>query len=139
MLLFSSMLIIPVTKYKKVKGLYFEKTSQVEQLQNTLANQRLSQSRTSLDDSEYMTRFQRLDGATTNLAFNIRKDWRTVPAWLSQSVNQDAMNIGKQEMTAVGRACITKFIVDEIFSRTLQPGLEAELRRNLKAVEQNIR
>ncbi|KAL5326745.1 hypothetical protein ACEPPN_004434 [Leptodophora sp. 'Broadleaf-Isolate-01'] len=128
-----------MTKYKKVKGLYFEKTSQVEQLQNTLANQRLSQSRTSLDDSEYMTRFQRLEGATTNLAFNIRKDWRTVPAWLSQSVNQDAMKIGKQEMTAVGRACITKFLVDEIFNRTFHPGLEADLSGNLKAVEQNIR
>jgi len=128
-----------MAKYKKVKGLYFEKTSQVEQLQNTLANQRLSQSRTSLDDSEYMTRFQRLEGATTNLAFNIRKDWRTVPAWLSQSVNQDAMKIGKQEMTAVGRACITKFLVDEIFNRTFHPGLEADLSTNLKAVEQNIR
>ncbi|KAH7360728.1 hypothetical protein BKA65DRAFT_191534 [Rhexocercosporidium sp. MPI-PUGE-AT-0058] len=128
-----------MTKYKKVKGLYFEKTSQVEQLQNTLANQRLSQSRTSLDDSEYMTRFQRLEGATTNLAFNIRKEWRTVPAWLSQSVNQDAMKIGKQEMTAVGRACITKFLVDEIFNRTFHPGLESDLSGNLKAVEQNIR
>ncbi|KAI9048963.1 hypothetical protein LZ554_006812 [Drepanopeziza brunnea f. sp. 'monogermtubi'] len=128
-----------MTKYKKVKGLYFEKTAQVEQLQNALANQRLSQSRTSLDDSEYMTRFQRLDGATTNLAFNIRKHWRTVPAWLSQSVNQDAVKIGKQEMTAVGRACITKFLVDEIFNRTFHPGLEVELSTNLKAIEKNIR
>ncbi|PBP22728.1 hypothetical protein BUE80_DR006398 [Diplocarpon rosae] len=128
-----------MNKYKKVKGLYFEKTSQVEQLQNTLANQRLSQSRTSLDDSEYMTRFQRLDGATTNLAFNIRKDWRTVPAWLAQSVNQDATKTGKQEMIAVGRACITKFLMDEIFNRTLHPGLEPGLGLNLKNVERNIR
>ncbi|KAL2074754.1 hypothetical protein VTL71DRAFT_8533 [Oculimacula yallundae] len=128
-----------MTKYRKVKSLYFEKTAQVEQLQNTLANQRLSQSRTSLDDSEYISRFQRLEGATTNLAFNIRKDWRTVPAWLSQSVNQDAIKIGKQEMTAVGRACITRFLVDEIFNRTFHPGLEADLSTNLKAVEQNIR
>lgn len=122
-----------------MKGLYFDKTSQVEQLQNTLANQRLSQSRTSLDDSEYMTRFQRLDGATTNLAFNIRKDWKTVPSWLSQHVNQDAMKIGKQEMTAVGRACIAKFLVDEIFNRTFHPGLETGLSSSLKTVEQNIR
>ncbi|CZS99778.1 uncharacterized protein RAG0_08103 [Rhynchosporium agropyri] len=128
-----------MTKYKKVKSLYFEKTAQVEQLQNTLANQRLSQSRTSLDDSEYISRFQRLEGATTNLAFNIRKDWRTVPAWLSQSVNQDAMKIGKQEMTAVGRACVTRFLVEEIFNRTFHPGLEADLSTNLKAVEHNIR
>jgi len=119
--------------------LYFDKTAQVEQLQNTLANQRLSQSRTSLDDSEYMTRFQRLDGATTNLAFNIRKDWRSIPAWLAQYVNQDALKIGKQEMTAVGRACITKFLVDEIFSKTFHPGLEGELSSHLKVIEQNIR
>ncbi|ESZ98019.1 hypothetical protein SBOR_1550 [Sclerotinia borealis F-4128] len=133
-------------KYKKVKGLYFDKTAsveqlqgQVEQLQNTVANQRLSQSRTSLDDGEYTSRFQRLDGAITNLAFNIRKDWRTVPAWLSQSVNRDAMSIGKQEMTAVGRACITRFLVDEIFNRTFHPGLESELSLSLKTIEQNIR
>ncbi|RDL40446.1 Uncharacterized protein BP5553_00425 [Venustampulla echinocandica] len=126
-------------KYKKVKGLYFDKTAQVEQLQNTLANQRLSQSRTSLDDSEYMTRFQRLDGATTNLAFNIRKDWRMIPAWLGPYVNQDAMKIGKQEMTAVGRACITKFLVDEIFNRSFHPGLEVGLSNSLKFIEQNIR
>ena len=128
-----------VQKYKKVKGLYFDKTSQVEQLQNTLANQRLSQSRTSLDDSEYMTRFQRLDGATTNLAFNIRKDWRSVPSWLAQYVNQDALKIGKQEMTGVGRACITRFLVDEIFNKTFHPGLEGELSTSLKNIEQNIR
>jgi hypothetical protein len=128
-----------VTKYKKVKGLYFDKTAQVEQLQNTLANQRLSQSRTSLDDSEYMTRFQRLDGAITNLAFNIRKDWRSVPSWLSGYVNQDAIKIGKQEMTAVGRACIAKFLVDEIFTNCFHPGLEGGLSAELKNIEQNIR
>ncbi|KUJ21106.1 uncharacterized protein LY89DRAFT_426796 [Mollisia scopiformis] len=128
-----------LTKYKKVKGLYFDKTAQVEQLQNTLANQRLSQSRTSLDDSEYMTRFQRLDGAITNLAFNIRKEWRSVPNWLSQYVNQDAIKIGKQEMTAVGRACITKFLVEEIFTNCFHPGLEGGLSADLKNIEQNIR
>ncbi|POS87251.1 hypothetical protein EPUL_002016, partial [Erysiphe pulchra] len=128
-----------VTKYKKVKGLYFEKTAQVEQLQNTLANQRLSQSRTSLDDSEYMTKFQRLEGAVTNLAFNIRKDWQNVPGWLSQSVNHDAIKIGKHEMTAVGRAVITKFLVDEIFDQIFHPGLPVELSRSLKAIEKNIR
>jgi len=134
------MLLIPaVQKYKKVKGLYFDKTAQVEQLQNTLANQRLSQSRTSLDDSEYMTRFQRLDGATTNLAFNIRKDWRSIPPWIAPYVNQDAMKVGKQEMTAVGRACITRFLVEEIFTKSFHPGLEVELSENLKNIEQNIR
>ena len=37
-------------KYQKVKKYYFEKESQVHQLQNTIAHQRLSASRTSLDD-----------------------------------------------------------------------------------------
>jgi len=128
-----------VQKYKKVKGLYFDKTAQVEQLQNTLANQRLSQSRTSLDDSEYMTRFQRLDGATTNLAFNIRKDWHTIPNWLIPYVNQEALKVGKQEMTAVGRACISRFLMDEVFNRTFHPGLEGDLSTSLKGIEQNIR
>jgi hypothetical protein len=119
--------------------LYFDKQAQVEQLQNTLANQRLSQSRTSLDDSEYMARFQRLDGAAINLAFNIRKDWRTVPGWVAHSVNQDALKIGKQEMTAVGRACIAKFLVEHIFNKTFHPGLETGLSSSLKTIEQNIR
>jgi hypothetical protein len=86
-----------------------------------------------------MTRFNRLDGATTNLAFNIRKDWRSVPAWLAQSVNQEALKIGKQEMTAVGRACITKFLIEHIFSKTFHPGLETGLSCSLKTIEQNIR
>jgi hypothetical protein len=86
-----------------------------------------------------MTRFQRLDGATTNLAFNIRKDWRSIPSWIAQYVNQDALKIGKQEMTGVGRACITRFLVEEIFSKTFHPGLEGELSTNLKNIEQNIR
>lgn len=49
------------------------------------------------------------------------------------------MKIGKQEMTAVGRACISKFLIDEIFSRTFHPGLDTDLSTSLKTVEQNIR
>jgi hypothetical protein len=49
------------------------------------------------------------------------------------------MEVGKQEMTAVGRACITKFLVDEIFNKTFHPGLDSELSANLKNIEQNIR
>ncbi|KAI9733454.1 MAG: hypothetical protein M1818_007202 [Claussenomyces sp. TS43310] len=128
-----------VIKYKKVKGLYFERQAQVEQLQNTLANQRLSQSRTSLDDSEYATRFNRLDGAIKEIAFSIRKDWRIIPRWLSPYVNQDAQNIGSKEMTAVGRACISRWIFDEVFNRCFHPGLEAKLSAELKAIERNIR
>jgi hypothetical protein len=135
-----------VTKYKNVKRLYFDGkkeieglNSQVEQLQNAVANQRMSQSRTSLDDNEYTTRFNRLNGAINNLSFNIRKDWVTLPSWLDPYVSADAIKTGKQEMTAVGRAVITRWLVDEIFNRCFHPGLNFELSRQLKAIEQNIR
>ncbi|KAJ4391900.1 hypothetical protein N0V93_005520 [Gnomoniopsis smithogilvyi] len=133
-------------KYKNVKRLYFDgKTQieqlngQVEQLQNAVANQRISQSRTALDDSEYTTRFNRLNGAINNLSFNIRKDWTSLPPWLDKYVSADALKTGKQEMTAVGRAVITRWIVEEIFYSCFHPGLDPELSRQLKSVEQNIR
>ncbi|KAH6849941.1 hypothetical protein B0I37DRAFT_352484 [Chaetomium sp. MPI-CAGE-AT-0009] len=135
-----------LTKYKNVKRLYFDGkkeieqlNGQVEQLQNAIANQRMSQSRTSLDDSEYATRFNRLNGAINNLSFNIRKDWTSVPAWLAPFVSADALKTGKQEMTAIGRAVITRWIVDEIFNRCFHPGLDPELSRQLKVIELNIR
>lgn len=99
----------------------------------------MSQSRTSLDDNEYTTRFNRLGGAINNLAFNIRKDWQTIPAWLEGYVTPDALKTGKQEMTAAGRAIVTKWLVDEIFSRCFHPGLDQGLSRSLKEIEQNIR
>ncbi|KAL2201079.1 S-adenosylmethionine-dependent methyltransferase-like protein [Corynascus similis CBS 632.67] len=135
-----------LTKYKNVKRLYFDGkkeieqlNGQVEQLQNAIANQRMSQSRTSLDDSEYTTRFNRLNGAINNLSFNIRKDWVSLPAWLAPFVSADALKTGKQEMTAVGRAVITRWLVDEIFNRCFHPGLDPELSRQLKTIELNIR
>ena len=114
-------------------------TGQVEQLQNAIANQRMSQSRTSLDDSEYTTRFNRLNGAINNLSFNIRKDWVTLPSWIDKYVSADALKTGKQEMTAVGRAVISRWVVDEIFNYCFHPGLDPDLSRQLKEVEQNIR
>ncbi|KAF7513949.1 hypothetical protein GJ744_006563 [Endocarpon pusillum] len=126
-------------KYSKVKKYYFEKDAQVTALQNTVANQRLSMSRTTLDDHEYTTRFNRLDGAINNLSFNIRKDWKGVPQWLAQMINKDAHNIGTKEMTAVGRACITKWVVDEILDRYFHPRLEPRLSTELKMIEKNIR
>ncbi|KAI9849115.1 MAG: hypothetical protein M1837_005345 [Sclerophora amabilis] len=126
-------------KYSKVKKLYFEKSAQVEQLQNTLAHQRLSQSRTSLDDNEYAARFKRLDGAIGNLSFNIRKDWKTIPGWLQPTINQDAHAKGTKEMTIVGRACISCWIVDMIFDRCFHPGVEPGLSSQLKIIEKNIR
>ena len=133
-------------KYRKVKRFYFDRDSEVhrlqstcEQLQNTLAHQRLAQSRTSLDDNEYANRFSRLDGAINNFCFNIRRDWRTVPPWLAPSVNRDATTKPTKEMTAVGRACISRWLVDELFDRYFHPCLDPSLSAYLKIVEKNLR
>ncbi|KAI9660461.1 MAG: hypothetical protein M1821_009811 [Bathelium mastoideum] len=125
-------------KYNKVKKYYFEKEDQVKQLQNSLAHQRLSLSKTSLDDNEYTTRFSRLDGLIAQLAFSIRKSWKTIPSWLAPVVNKDAVATGKQEMTAVGRACITSFLVDELFDKYFHPDLELPLSAQLKAIQNNL-
>ncbi|KAL8779808.1 MAG: hypothetical protein Q9213_006766 [Squamulea squamosa] len=126
-------------KYRKVKKYYFEKEGQVQQLQNTLAHQRLAMSRTSLDDNEYINRFSRLDGAINNLAFNIRREWRSVPPWLAPAVNKDATTNPTKEMTAVGRACISRWLVDELFERFFHPSLEPGLSTQLKIIEKNLR
>jgi hypothetical protein len=135
-----------VTKYKNVKRLYFDGKNQiellngqVEQLQNAVANQRISQSRTSLDDNEYSTRFNRLNGAINNLSFNIRKDWVVLPKFLEPYVSPDALRTGKQEMTAAGRAIITSWVLDFVFDRCFHPGLDPALSHSLKQIEQNIR
>jgi hypothetical protein len=132
-------MIIVEAKYSKVKKYYFEKDAQVTALQNTVANQRLSMSRTTLDDHEYTTRFNRLDGAINNLSFNIRKDWKWVPPWLAPFINKDAHHVGTKEMTAVGRACITRWVIDEILDRYFHPRLEPGLSSELKVIEKNIR
>ncbi|KAJ4288558.1 hypothetical protein N0V90_011795 [Kalmusia sp. IMI 367209] len=126
-------------KYQKVKRYFFEQQTQVHQLQNTLANQRLSLSRTSWDDSEYATRFNRLDGLIAQLSFAIRKDWKTIPAWLHTVVNKNAVETGKQEMTAVGRAFISCWLVENIFDKYFHPDLETGLSTQLKAIQLNIR
>lgn len=126
-------------KYTKVKKYYFEKEDQVKQLQNSLAHQRLSQSRTSLDDSEYTTRFNRLDGLVAQLAFSIRKSWSSIPPWLAGSVNKDAIATGKQEMTAAGRALISSWLVEEVFDRYFHPDLDPILSQQLKGIQKNIR
>ena len=126
-------------KYNKVKKYYFEKEDQVKSLQNSLAHQKISQSRTSLDDSEYATRFNRLDGLIAQLSFSIRKSWKTVPSWLTASINRDAITIGKQEMTAAGRAIVSQWLVDEVFSTYFHPDLDITLSVQLKAMQKNIR
>lgn len=123
-----------------MKKYYFEKEAQLQQLQNTLAHQRLSQSRTSLDDSEYEKRFSRLDGAINNLCFNIRKDWHAVPPWLSPFVNRDAhAHTQAREMVAVGRACVSRWLVDELLDRYFHPCLDPSLSIHLKIIERNLR
>jgi hypothetical protein len=126
-------------KYQKVKKYYFEKESQVHQLQNTLAHQRLSQSRTSLDDSEYAARFSRLEGLVAQLSFSIRKSWKSIPEFLHRGINKDALITGKQEMTAVGRAFFSQWIVMNLFDAYFHPDLELGLSKDLKDIWHNIR
>lgn len=96
-------------------------------------------SRTVLDDNEYTARFQRLDGAIKELAFSIRKDWRAIPDWLHPYVNEDAVTVGTKEMTGVGRAVITRWVVEEVFNRYFHPGLERAFSERLKSIEMNLR
>lgn len=111
----------------------------MKQLQNSLAHQRLSQSRTSLDDSEYTTRFNRLDGLIAQLAFSIRKSWKSIPQWLVNAVNRDAVGTGKQEMTAVGRAFISYWLVEEVFDKYFHPDLDLALSTQLRTIQRNMR
>ncbi|TLD27523.1 hypothetical protein E2P81_ATG10811 [Venturia nashicola] len=126
-------------KYQKVKKYYFEKESQVHQLQNTIAHQRLSQSRTSLDDSEYAARFSRLEGLIAQLSFSIRKQWKSIPGFLHHGINKDALATGKQEMTAVGRAFFSQWLASNLFDTFFHPDLELGLSKDLKDIWHNIR
>ncbi|KAF3389600.1 hypothetical protein F1880_004479 [Penicillium rolfsii] len=127
------------TKYSKVKRYYFDKEAQVQHLQNTVAHQRMAVSRTVLDDNEYANRFTRLDGAIKDLAFSVRKDWRGIPPWLHGLVTDDATTVGTKEMTAVGRAVISRWLVEEVFQRHFHPALDPTLSVQLKSIEMNLR
>jgi hypothetical protein len=133
------MLTITEAKYSKVKRYYFEKDAQVQHLQNTVAHQRMAVSRTILDDSEYQNRFGRLDGAIKDLAFSVRKDWKGLPKWLEGMVTEGALKVGMKEMTAVGRAVISRWLVEEVFQRHFHPGLDPAFSVQLKTVEMNLR
>lgn len=99
----------------------------------------MSQSRTAWDDNEYSTRFNRLNGAINNLSFNIRKDWRSLPPWLDGFVSADALKTGKQEMTAVGRAVVSRWLVEDVFNQCFHPALDTQLSAHLKEIELSIR
>lgn len=126
-------------KYSKVKRYYFDKEAQVQHLQNTVAHQRMAVSRTVLDDNEYTNRFQRLDGAIKDLAFSVRKEWLGIPQWLHGYVTEDAVEKGTKEMTALGRAVISRWLVEEVFQRHFHPALEPNLSLQLKSLEMNLR
>ncbi|KAB8068598.1 hypothetical protein BDV29DRAFT_66394 [Aspergillus leporis] len=126
-------------KYSKVKRYYFEKEAQVQHLQNTVAHQRMAVSRTVLDDNEYGNRFGRLDGAIKDLAFAFRKDWKSLPRWLIGYVNDDAHITGTKEMTAIGRAVISRWLVEELFECCFHPALDPTFSRQLKSIEMNLR
>ena len=128
-----------LAKYSKVKRYYFEKDAQVQHLQNTVAHQRMAVSRTVLDDNEYANRFGRLDGAIKDLAFSIRRDWQSLPHWLLGYVNDDAHTVGAKEMTAIGRAFMSRWLVEEIFQRHFHPALDPTFSQQLKNIENNLR
>lgn len=92
-----------------------------------------------MDDSEYTTRLNRLDGLIAQLAFSIRKSWKAVPLWLAGSVNKDAIQTGKQEMTAAGRAFISCWLVDEVFDKYFHPDLDPNISAQLKSIQRNIK
>ena len=54
-------------------------------------------------------------------------------------MNKDAVLIGKQEMTAAGRAFISHWLVKDVFNRYFHPDLEPSLSAQLKTVQLNIR
>lgn len=99
----------------------------------------MSLSRTSWDDSEYTTRFNRLDGLIAQLSFSIRKEWKSIPQWLQIVVNKTAVETGKQEMTAVGRAFISQWLVENIFEKYFHPDLEPGFSTQLQTIAMNIR
>jgi len=73
------------------------------------------------------------------VAFEIRQSWKTIPPWLQPVTNHGAEAKGGREMTVVGRACISRWVVDEILERFFHPGLDLGLSVHLKTIEQGIR
>ena len=62
-----------------------------------------------------------------------------MPPWLAPHVNRDAATQPTKEMTAVGRACIARWLVDEIFDRYFHPAVDPAFSSQLKIVEKNLR
>lgn len=62
-----------------------------------------------------------------------------MPNWLTPAINKDAISIGKQEMTAAGRAFVSKWLVEDVFEKYFHPDLNLELSEQLKQMQNNIR
>jgi hypothetical protein len=73
------------------------------------------------------------------LSFSIRKDWKAIPQFLHTVVNKTAVETGKQEMTAVGRAFISYWLVENIFEKYFHPDLEPGFSTQLQVIAMNIR
>jgi hypothetical protein len=121
-----------------VKRQYFNQKKQLESLQETMATKNLSESRTSLDDGEYVKRLESLDGSIRELAFSIRKHWQTLPAWIAPYVTEDAIQAASKEMIAVGRAFISQWLFENIFRQHFHPALPEALSFGLKACQQSL-
>jgi hypothetical protein len=80
-----------------------------------------------------------LDGLIAQLSFSTRKEWKTIPQWLHVVVNKNAVETGKQEMTAVGRAFISHWLVENIFDKYFHPDLEPGFSTQLQSIVMNIR
>lgn len=74
----------------------------------------------------------------SQLALSIRKDWDEIPDWLQASVNRDALQAPK-EMMAIGRAVMSRWLVDEVFDKHFHPDLPADFSVALKSVQKNLR
>jgi len=105
-----------------------------------MAQQNLSESRTSLDDGEYVRRLESLDGSIRELAFSIRKHWRSLPPWLLQSISPSALTTvtASKEMIAAGRAFITRWLYDEIFHQHFHPALAPATSIALKTCQRSL-
>jgi len=123
-----------------VKRQYFNQKKQLEQLQESIAQQNLSESRTSLDDGEYTRRLESLDGSIRELAFSIRKHWRSLPPWLLACISPAALHTAtaSKEMIAAGRAFITRWLFDEIFHQHFHPALAPAASIALKTCQRSL-
>lgn len=121
-----------------VKRQYFTQKKQLELLQETIAQQNLSESRTALDDGEYIRRLESLDGSVREFAFSIRKHWKTLPGWLEPYTSPDAIQTASKEMIAVGRAFVSRWLYDEIFYKHFHPALPLDLSLGLKQCQRAL-